>query len=243
MAEWCPNGKLRAIPVKLLFNAPELNLRAQYNAFDRSSGRPECVGDGQSARRNSDQGIEEVPCPSPGGCEFGREWGCKLFGRLNVQIDGQDDELGSFILRTTGYNSVRTLAARLEYLNAISGGNARHLPLMLRLRAKSTTLSYRTPVYYVDLTLREGESLTGAVSNAKAEALRQKEAGVEAGQLEQKARQALANGSFEESVDDGSAVVDEFYPEEPEAEAGQEPAPTTVTLTRPAKLTNRLGRS
>ena len=43
--------------------------------------------------------------------------------------------------------------------------------------------------------------------------------------------------------DDGSAVVDEFYPEEPEAEAGQEPAPTTVTLTRPAKLTNRLGRS
>lgn len=243
LAEGCPNGKLRAIPVKLLFNAPELNLRAQYSAFDRSSGRPECVGDGQSARRNSDQGIEEVPCPSPGGCEFGREWGCKLFGRLNVQIDGQDDELGSFILRTTGYNSVRTLAARLEYLNAISGGNARHLPLMLRLRAKSTTLSYRTPVYYVDLTLREGESLTDAVSNAKAEALRQKEAGVDAGQLEQKARQALANGSFEESVDDGSAVVDEFYPEEPEAEAGQEPAPTTVTLTRPAKLTNRLGRS
>lgn len=243
LAEGCPNGKLRAIPVKLLFNAPELNLRAQYSAFDRSSGRPECVGDGQSARRNSDQGIEEVPCPSPGGCEFGREWGCKLFGRLNVQIDGQDDELGSFILRTTGYNSVRTLAARLAYLNAISGGNARHLPLMLRLRAKSTTLSYRTPVYYVDLTLREGESLTDAVSNAKAEALRQKEAGVNAGQLEQKARQALANGSFEESVDDGSAVVDEFYPEEPEAEAGQEPAPTTVTLTRPAKLTNRLGRS
>ncbi|MCH8178298.1 MAG: hypothetical protein IIA02_00750 [Proteobacteria bacterium] len=243
LAEGCPNGKLRAIPVKLLFNSPELNLRAQYSAFDRSSGRPECVGDGHSARRNSDRGIEEVSCPSPGGCEYGREWGCKLFGRLNVQIDGQDDELGSFILRTTGYNSVRTLAARLEYLNAISGGNARHLPLTLRLRAKSTMLSYRTPVYYVDLTLREGDSLTEAVSNAQAEAKRQMEAGVDAVQLEQKARLALANGSFEESVDDGSAVVDEFYPEESEDEAGPETAPTTVTLTRPAKLTNRLGRT
>jgi len=243
LAEGCPNGKLRAIPVRLLFNSPELNLRAQYSAFDRSTGRPECVGDGLTARRNSDQGIEEVPCTSPGGCEFGREWGCKLFGRLNVQIDGQDDELGSFILRTTGYNSVRTLAARLEYLNAISGGNARHLPLTLRLRAKSTTLSYRTPVYYVDLTLREGQSMTEAVSAAKAEAVRQKEAGVDAELLEQKARLALANGSFEESVDDGSAVVDEFYPEDAEPEAEGATVPTTVTTTRPAKLTGRLGNA
>mgnify|MGYP007068391393 CR=1 FL=1 len=93
--KWSPDETIPTIPVRLLFNSPELNLRAQYSAFDRSTGRPECVGDGLTARRNSDQGIEEVPCTSPGGCEFGREWGCKLFGCLNVQIDGQDDELGN----------------------------------------------------------------------------------------------------------------------------------------------------
>ena len=33
-------GKLRAIPVRLLFNDPALNLRADYSLFDRATGRP-----------------------------------------------------------------------------------------------------------------------------------------------------------------------------------------------------------
>nr|WP_324608877.1 hypothetical protein [Cupriavidus metallidurans] len=32
------NGKLRAIPVRLLFNDPSLNLRADYSLFDREMG-------------------------------------------------------------------------------------------------------------------------------------------------------------------------------------------------------------
>ena len=39
-------GKLRSIPVRLLFDAPDLNLRASYCMFDRATGRPLCVGDG-----------------------------------------------------------------------------------------------------------------------------------------------------------------------------------------------------
>ncbi len=57
--------------------------------------------------------------------------------RLNVQVDGQQDALGTFIFRTTGYNSVRTLAARLKYFEAVSGGLTHCLPLLLRLRAKT----------------------------------------------------------------------------------------------------------
>lgn len=121
-----------------------------------------------------------------------------------MQIEGQDDDLASFIFRTTGYNSVRTLAARLEYLNAVSGGNAKHLPLTLRLRAKSTTLSRGTPVYYADLTLRDGENLTEAVCFARSETIRQGEAGIETALLEEAAQQALANGCFEESEDESA---------------------------------------
>lgn len=242
LTEGSANGKLRAIPVKLLFNSPDLNLRAQYSLFDRSTGRPACVGDGQTAKRVTEQGIQEQPCPSPDSCEYGKSGGCKLFGRLNVQIEGQDDDMGSFIFRTTGYNSVRTLAARLEYLNAISGGNAKNLPLMLRLRAKSTTLSRGTPVYYADLTLRDGDSLTEAVCFARAEAIRQAEAGIETTQLEEAARQALANGSFEESEDEAPAIVEEFYPDEHGGNEGSTEAQAPAATTRrPAKLTERLG--
>ncbi len=206
-------NKLRAIPVRVLFNDTDLNLRAEYSVFDRLTGRPVCVGNGQTAKRCEDAGVTEVECAGPQACVFGQKANCKLYGRLNVQIDGQEDELGSFIFRTTGYNSVRTLAARLRYFEAASGGNTKHLPLMLKLRAKSTTQSHRAPVFYVDLTLRKADSLASAVQFAREEAQQQAEAGVETERLETAARLALANGIFEDSEEEAPAIVEEFFPE------------------------------
>ncbi|MCK5887973.1 MAG: hydrolase or metal-binding protein, partial [Alcanivorax sp.] len=143
--------KLRSIPVTLPFNDPDLNLRAEYTFFERKSGRPLCAGNGETCRRHTENGLESLPCPSPDLCDYGNHGLCKPYGRLYVQI-GNDDELGCFVFRTTGYNSIRTLAARLRYFHAISGGNLATLPLELKLRGKSTTQSHRAPIYYVDLT-------------------------------------------------------------------------------------------
>lgn len=206
-------AKIRAIPVRVLFNDSDLNLRAEYSAFDRQTGRPLCVGNGEVARRVGAQGMEEVSCSGPERCAFAGQQGCKLYGRLNLFVEGQGDELGSFIFRTTGYNSVRTLAARLKYLEAVSGGLTRYLPLTLRLRAKSTTQSYRTPVYYVDLTLREETNLTEAVRQALEAAQRDQEAGLAIDQMEQAARELLRNGQFEDIDEEVSMLLEEFYPE------------------------------
>lgn len=75
----------------------------------------------------------------------------------------ESDERCTFIFRTTGFNSIRTLAARLSYYYAASNGLLSCLPLQLILQGKSTTQSYRTPVYYVDLTLRDGIHLQEAI--------------------------------------------------------------------------------
>lgn len=225
-------SKLRAIPVRLLFNDTDLNLRAEYSAFDRSTGRPICVGDGQIAKRSEQDGVNEVNCLGPQHCPFGQQVGCKLYGRLNVQIEGQDDELGSFIFRTTGYNSVRTLAARLRYFEAVSGGNTKHLPLMLKLRAKSTTQSHRAPVFYVDLTLRQDDTLAEAVCFARAEALRHAEAGVETAMLEAAAKLALANGVFEDSEEEAPVIVEEFFADN-STETQQSDSPSQQQHTAP----------
>src|SRR5690606_18721753 len=161
-----PNSKLRTIPVRLLFNEPELNLRAEYSLFDRQSGRPLCVGNGELCRRRTSEGLQALPCPSPDLCEFGKGGLCKPYGRLHVVL-GDDDELGSFVFRTTGFNSIRTLAARLRYYQAVSGDLLACLPLALKLRGKSTTQSHRAPIYYVDLTIRDGLSLTEAIAEAR----------------------------------------------------------------------------
>ena len=208
-----PSGKIRTIPVALLFNDPSLNLRAQYSLFERKSGRLLCVGNGENAKRSTAEGLKTVVCPSPEGCALGKELGCKPYGRLNVQIEGQEDDLGTFMFRTTGYNSIRTLAARLQYYHALSHGKTRFLPLSLKLRAKSTTQSHRAPVYYVDLVLREGLSFVEALPKAVEEARLAELAGIDFVALEESARQGLSNGAFEESEEERPEVLAEFFPE------------------------------
>lgn len=206
--------KLRAIPVRLMFNDPGLNFRANYSLFDRETGRPVCVGDGKACKRSTLEGIKEFECPSPDGCQFGK--GCKPFGRFTVRVDTGDehaDELGSFIFRTTGFNSIRTISARQAYLKAVSGGNLLScLPLELHLRGKSTTQSHRTPVYFVDLVIRSGMTMAQAIKFAKDAQEQRLEAGFDQEALDAAAREGLACGAFEESEEEGEDIVPEFYP-------------------------------
>lgn len=212
------NGKLRQIPARMLFNTPELNLRAEYTLFDRQTGRPICVGNGELCQRRSQNGVEQLPCPSPELCPIGQNGNCKVFGRLYANLD-DSDELGSFIFRTTGYNSIRTLMARLSYFNAVSGGLLSCLPLQLTIRGKSTTQSYRTPIYYVDLTLQDNVSLKDAVENAQAIHAQQLQSGFNQQALEEVAKLGYANSAFEVDADDGIAIVEEFYNADGEGDA------------------------
>lgn len=205
------NAKLRHIPVRLLFDDPDLNLRASYSLFDRKTGRPLCVGNGETCRRSTVSGIQTMPCPAPEGCQLADK-GCKPLGRLNVRV-GDDDELSAFVFRTTGFNSIRTLATRLRYFHAVSGGLLSTLPLELRLRGKSTTQSHRAPIYYVDLTLRGGMSVHEGISQARVDAGARKASGFDQAALDAAARRGLGEGVFEESTEDCADIFDEFYPE------------------------------
>lgn len=206
-------GKLRAIPVRFLFNDPDLNLRAEYSCFDRETGRPVCVGNGETCRRAGDNGIEELPCPSPDTCAFGQGGACKPYGRLNVLI-GEEDEMGGFTFRTTSFNSIRTLAARLHYFAAVSGNLLACLPLELKLRGKSTTQSYRSAIYYVDLSVRTNSTLEAAIIEARELDARRKAAGFDQRALDTAAHTGFSNGAFEESIGESAAVAEEFYPAE-----------------------------
>lgn len=205
-----PNQKLRSIPVRMIFNDPDLNLRAEYTLFDRQTGRPVCVGNGETCQRLTNQGVEQHPCPSPDLCPLAQGGHCKPYGRLHVNLD-ESDEFGTFIFRTTGFNSIRTLAARLSYYHAASNGLLSCLPLQLILRGKSSTQSYRQPVYYVDLTLREGISLNEAIMQAKQMDEQSKQAGFYQEALDFTARKGFGNGRMDVDMEEGLDVVEEFY--------------------------------
>ncbi|KRA46586.1 hypothetical protein [Pseudoxanthomonas sp. Root630] len=232
-------GKLRSIPVRLLFNDPALNLRADYSLFDRNSGRPVCVGNGETCRRVGNEGMEGLPCPGPDACRFA-DGQCKAYARFNVVIgDNQDDALGSFVLRTTSFNTIRTLAARLQYFSAVSGGRLACMPLELRLRGKSTTMSFRTAIYYVDLVVRSGLSLEQAIEETRGLDQRRQASGFDQVALDDAARQGFAAGAFEEPEEDVPALVEEFYPEEGAAAADipMSRAPVSLGSKLAAKVT------
>lgn len=240
-------AKLRAIPVQLVFGSPELNLRANYTLFDRNTGRPWCVGDGERCKRATEDGIESLPCPTPSACPLGQEGRCKPYGRLHVRVvapqaeAGEDDGLGTFVFRTTGFNSIRTLAARLAYFKAVSGGMLASLPVSLRLRGKSTTQSHRTPIYYVDLTTPTGISLEQAIAQATENDDRRKQLGFDQWALDEAAREGYAAGAFEESEEEGLDVVDEFYPDNATASISKDDRHASVTGIQ-AKLERRVQR-
>ena len=241
------SAKLRSIPVRLLFDDPDLSLRASYTMFDRSTGRPLCVGNGETCRRVTLTGMQSFPCPSPQSCPLAEGGNCKPYGRLNVRIEtdgAAGDELGSFVLRTTGFNSIRTLSARLRYFHALSGGLLSTLPLELRLRGKSTTLSRRTPIYYVDLTLRGDTTLVDALGTARSDWEGRKAAGLDQGALDEAARSGFALGEFEESEEEGAAVVEEFYAVEGEIQgaSGSEDA-SGIKPKLADRLREKAGRS
>ncbi len=145
---------------------------------------------------------------------------------MNVRIE-DEDELSSFIFRSTGFNSIRTLATRLRYFHAVSGGALASLPLELRLRGKSTTQSHRAPIYYADLVTRSGMSLSQAIGGAKATCEERRNAGFDQAALDDAARAGFSNGAFEDSEEEGVAITEEFYPGDTGANSGEGDVPTT----------------
>jgi hypothetical protein len=241
-----PGNKLRSIPVRMLFNDPDLNLRAEYSMFDRQTGRPLCVGNGDKCRRFTQSGVQTLECPSPLLCDFADKGMCKPYGRLNMKL-GDDDEIGTFIFRTTGFNSIRTLAARLRYYQAISGDLLACMPLQLRLRGKSTTQSHRSAIFYVDLTVREGMTLAQAVTAAKELDDQRREVGLDQSALDAAGRIGFGNAAFEFSEEEIPEVLEEFYRRESEPdlsdESGTSPNPPSPTpSTRRTGLVDKLDR-
>ena len=233
--------KIRVIPIRLLFNEPDLNLRAEYSLFDRQAGRPMCVGNGDTCRRYTASGVETLPCPSPDSCDLAKA-GCKPYARLNVQVGVDEEDLGSFIFRTTGYNSIRTLAARLAYYQAVSGNLLACMSLALRLRAKTTTMSHRTPIYYADITVRDSVTLEDAITEAREVNERRMAVGYDQAALDAAAKVGFGNGAFEDSAEELPEIVEEFFPETAGVGSGNETGNNAAATKAKPSLKEKLDK-
>lgn len=145
---------------------------------------------------------------------------------------GVTDPLGTYVFRTTGFNSLRTLAARLQYFRAISSGRLACLPLELRLRGKSTRQSHGTPIFYLDITVRSGMAMEVTLQTARKLEENLQAAGFDQAALDAAAPQESDNGAFEKDTEQCGGVVEEFYPKTILPEDQPEYSATRSTLAK-----------
>lgn len=204
--------KLHSIPVRIMFDSPENNFKAEYTCFD-DKGRPLCAGNGDKAKRRdsvSEAGVKEVPCPGADLCEFGQKSRCKQFGRLIIGMESlfESDPLSGFMFRTTSFNSIRALTARLKYFAALTCNKMAGMPCTLRMRAKSTAASFRQPIFYLDLEPAGG--IIEAANKATAWRKKMAEAGMSYDALDLAVKEGIEQSAFFESAEDGEEVREEF---------------------------------
>lgn len=204
------NEKLTAIPVTIAYNDPNLNLQNRYSAFESKTGRVICAGNGETARRSTDTGVQNIDCPRPEACKFGQDLRCKSMSRAYFRVDGSDDELGVFALRTTSWNSLSSLGTRLSQLHGLTQGHIAGMPMMLVLKSKTSSASFRDVFYFADLVTRPGETLLQAIQQGKDHQTAMQQAGLSLEGMESALRAGLANSDFADDIED----VDEWLSDE-----------------------------
>lgn len=245
--------KLREIPIRIMYDSPDLTIRSRYEAFDLKRLRPVCASTIAGRAKRLHGGVaREVDCLGPDHCEFaqGSDIRCKFFGRITVQIEGQTEADNGFVLRSTSINTLRNFEAKLTRYWALFGKRLTGVPFRLMLRTKTTASSFWRPFYFCDLELPKGMTPQQAVRLAKRHAKLNESAGLDIQAWEAVVRAGLANGLLAAESDVEGELMKEFYcagldaekvgdgevestagtPRNVEGPSTSQPAPTARTL-------------
>ncbi len=202
--------KIESIPVRIAYDSMRLNITNRYSVFVTTGtevGRTLCSGDGEKARRVTEDGMKTIDCPRPEACEYGTRNRCKSLTRAYFQIEGQNDPMGVFILRTSGKATRDYLVEKLSQWHGGTRGKLAGMPLMLNIKVKSSSQSMRKPYWYADLDLRPDMDLFQTIAEMNAYRGRLEEAGFSQDGMETAMLAGLDNSDFADEVED----IDEWF--------------------------------
>lgn len=213
--------KPTSIPVRLLYDAIELNFQTRYSCYRGTTLL--CFGNGETGNPMKDaatgaRGECGCPCNHQDPKYTGPDK-CKINGTLSVMVDQAGTVGGVWKFRTTSYNSVVGILSSLVLIKRISGGALAGIPLDLTIQPKTVAnpLDGKMQTIYV-----VGVEFRGSVKQLQDTgyqiALEYKKHDLRIGHLEGEARRLLAvdAAAFNESPEE---IEKEFYsPEAREAE-------------------------
>lgn len=132
-------GNIVGIPVRLLYEATDLNFPTRYASY--VSGKLSCTGDGEFSQRRLDDFKVNHACPCPRlDAGYDGKDKCKPNGKLTCVIDEANLFGQVHVFRTTSINSVMGILGGLDLLRAATKGHVSGIPLMLVVNNKSTVI-------------------------------------------------------------------------------------------------------
>jgi len=211
-----PADHLTTIPVYLLFDDIDSNFYTCYNCYQGKTRI--CTGDGEKAVVIKTG--EEIVCPCPRlAPEYKGTTPCKPYGRLSVVLQTMDIVGGSWVYRTSGWNSVQDILGSL-FLIKRRAGCLSGIPLMMKVFPKTTQLSRGPVTVYTVSLIYQGSFLA----------------------LAEEARQHPMITHDEKLVPDQTIeaaeeteIQEEFFPPETEEERGKADAETMTEKVQEKK--------
>jgi hypothetical protein len=208
--------KLLEIPIRLLFDDPDLNFFTRYAAYSGKSIW--CSGDGEEAQRIGKDGkFSPVQCP----CEhleatYAGQIKCKPLGNLRCLIEGVDRVGGIWSFRTTSWNTVNAILSSMALIRTITGGPLAGIPLKMVLAPKTvnTPDGKSMVAYIVSLEYRGAEEKLAELGYEIAR--RRAEHQIRMDMVEVEARKLLV-APHQEPVELQAETAAEFYPDTGEA--------------------------
>lgn len=211
------DGKLRRIPITLLYDSLDLNFQSRYACYIGKTLF--CSGDGEEANQaipNAEKkisGYKQVPCTCHR-AEFGYEGRdkCKITGKLQFVIRGAERIGGVHVFRTTGRNSVVSILSSLAMIQRVTGGILAGIPLDLVVSPKSAVDPNGQQQTIQVVSVEFGGSMQALQETAHGILLNNAKYGLQIGRIEEEARALLTAqpAPFSDELNDDDR--EEFFP-------------------------------
>ena len=198
------------IDISLCYDTPALNFPTFYAAFTQS--KLACMGNGRAAwQRQEDGERKEIVCNRKQ-CALVKDKKCKPYGRLSVILTNANRIGGTYIFRTTSWNSIRNIISAMAFIQNQTGGILAGLPLKLKLREASTVpngVGHKVTIYVANLEY--AGTMEQLKKDAKEEIKRRKLLGLDMKILEQLQRGGIEEHVREEAEKEAEEISGEFY--------------------------------
>ena len=203
----------KALDIYLCYDDPTMNMPTFYSWFVKS--KLVCMGNGEKAMRTLEDGSKGERECNPKLCTAYKEKKCKPYGRLSVILASANRIGGTYIFRTTSWNSIRNILSSMAFIRTITGGVLAGIKLrmtLLPMTVVPNSVGHNVKIYVVNIEFAGGmDALKDAAVN---EVQRRVQLGTNMKQIEAVDTDFIRSHVVEEAEEEAKDIAGEFAPEE-----------------------------